>query len=1729
MILALNNFPHLVLGRSLRGQTKLLTAAVATLVVFGALAAARSYLSVAPAPDRQTTFQRARLSERASLRAAGRGASGLSLRDGHELLSAYKGPAELQRALAQNEAHARSLASADFDEDGVSDLAGGYAYGNGGIVTVHRGNADSIYANAPEAQARKANGTFTAAPFLSPALAIEIATPADFLGAGDFDADGHWDIVSASRGSESLWFLAGDGKGNFGAGREVSLGGHLTAFETGEINRRDGLTDIVVGVVGPRGNEALVFEGSEGALKSKPEAFDLPASATSFALGQFGEHYAFDLAIAAGNELVLVEGRDRKLSLSGKERAEVSTAQRSSRAFDFTLRSIAAGNFGGDLREDLALLAEDGDLHFLNQTAMRSGGKTSARPLRKWPLESGPDYSWPGATQLLCARVTSAAWDDLVVLDTSGRQLQVISRGSNNKNETQKGLEAATLPALGITSLAVDGEPLAALPMRLDVDGLSDLVVLQSGSAAATVVPATLQSKAVTQGTNMAEAVGVFSNPTTININNTPPTPVKATPYPSTITIAGQTGTINKLRVRLNNFYHSSTQNVDVLLVGPTGQTTILMSDVMGSVGSLSPLLLTFDDQAASFLGAPIVSGSYKPTDVSSSPADSFPSPAPAGPYVATLAGFAGTNPNGNWDLYIVDDAGIFGPGAINGGWSLIIDDPPPLTFVVINTNDSGPGSLRQAILDANFNPGADIISFSIPGSGPHTITPASALPDITDVVTIDGTTQPGFQGAPVIEIDGTNTGPFAGTMKGLLNLKAGNSVVRGLVINRYNTDAIALLNVGNNIIEGNFIGTDVTGTLDRGNQLTDGIAIDTPNNLIGGTTTAARNLISGVAQAVVIAGPGQNLVQGNLIGTNINGNAPLRNSHTGVTTRSVPGSPNNVVGGTVAGARNIISRSGSAVDFVYSGSQGNLVQGNFIGTDLTGTVSLTDITGTGNGVVVSFTATNNTIGGTTPAARNVISGNLIGAEVTEESSTGNLLQGNFIGTDVNGTAKLANQTGVFLLFSAVANTIGGAVDGARNIISGNTIYGIQVGQVNRTTTFSNLIQGNYIGTDVSGNNPLGNGRSAFFDDAGIVIPANATGDRIVGNRIAYNKGHGIRITNVSGSDSPGIRIEIVENLIYANEGLGIDLGNSGITPNDPLDADDGPNLLQNFPQLTSFTGSVASGLEASIKGATHDGIDAPGGKPVSAEAVTVNGTLNSAPNTAFTVHWYFSGDSQCVTNQASSRPLATGRIPSVTTDASGNAPFAFPFDFPTGINSGIINCTATDPQGNTSEFSACLPVSQPISLPVIQFSTSSFSKSESGPSTNITVTRTGDTAGASAVNFSTGNNSYVPCNQINGTAVQNCDFILSSGTLNFAAGQASRTFPIIILEDLYVEGDETIGLTLSSPSGAVLGPLSAATLTLVDNDSGTPTTNPLDDPQFYVRQHYYDFLGRPPDDGGLAFWTNEITQCGTNQACINERRVAVSNAFFFEQEYQQTASYVFLLYRAAYGNDQPFPNPDFFDPNVSAALKVEAKKLPRYLSFVRDRAQVVGGSNLAQTQLALANAFVQRQEFKDKYPPLSLITGQQFVDAVLATIQGASGVTLASADRNALITHHTNGERGLVMFHLANDYWNGCHRLSPPLTAPCVPAGFGTAVDNRPFIDAEYNRSFVASQYFGYLRRDGDIGGFMFWLTEVSKSPPRNVPRQRAMVCSFMTSTEYQHRLSPVATHNNSECPPPP
>ena len=243
--------------------------------------------------------------------------------------------------------------------------------------------------------------------------------------------------------------------------------------------------------------------------------------------------------------------------------------------------------------------------------------------------------------------------------------------------------------------------------------------------------------------------------------------------------------------------------------------------------------------------------------------------------------------------------------------------------YTVTNTGDEGGGTLRQAIEDANINAGPDQIVFSIPGAGPHTISPLSSFPDIVDTVSIDATTEPDFAGSPIVELDGTNAGAsFA------LRLAPGSdgSEIRGLVINRFQDDAI-YVESSSNTIAGNYVGTDITGLVAAGNS--DGITLlnGASNNIIGGLTTADQNVLSGNADnGLTIADPGSsaNQVLGNLIGLGVDGTSVVGNGAAGVSLTL--GADGNFIGGDVAGARNIISGNVDGITITGPPTSNNVV-----------------------------------------------------------------------------------------------------------------------------------------------------------------------------------------------------------------------------------------------------------------------------------------------------------------------------------------------------------------------------------------------------------------------------------------------------------------------------------------------------------------------------------------------------------------------------------------------------------------------------------------------------------------------------------------------------------------------------------------------------------------------------------------------------------------------------------
>ncbi|HKP04933.1 MAG TPA: hypothetical protein VJU77_16390 [Chthoniobacterales bacterium] len=574
-------------------------------------------------------------------------------------------------------------------------------------------------------------------------------------------------------------------------------------------------------------------------------------------------------------------------------------------------------------------------------------------------------------------------------------------------------------------------------------------------------------------------------------------------------------------------------------------------------------------------------------------------------------------------------------------------------TYIVTTLSDTGPGSLAQAILDANSHPNAsasdrDRIHFAIPGSGVQTILALEPFPAITDPVVIDGFTQAGAlpNSNPVgqglnaslkVELDGN----FISFLGSALMITGGNTTVRGLIINRFDS-GITCQGGSGNTIQGNFIGTDPTGTfapivgtLAREPRQINGVVLDNCRaSRIGGQQPAERNLIAGNEYYdTYITGPGatDNIVEGNLLGTKASGMAVLQGAGGyGVYLENAASA--NLIGGTALAARNVLSSSestgGNYIGVNFAGAKdgnlatfGNLVKGNFFGLDVTGK-GIVDTEGTPTGIGIIVTGHHNVIGGTEPGARNVISGNrvggiIIGGALDGEEATENVIQGNFIGTDESGVLPLGNgRYGVEFNFLAHDNLLGGTEPGA-----GNRIAFTSAGPIDF---------------------PAGTGIAVY---QGFNSVPSATGNAILGN------------------------------LVYGNEELGIDLGTDHPTSNDPGDTDTGANNLQNYPELTSAD--------------------------FEANTVRIRGALNSMATQSYRVEFF--GDSVADPSGFGEAKVFLGAA-NVLTGPDGTATLDFAWPCPAGLRT--VTATATDSGGNTSEFCRNLSVAGTPAPQVLNIST---------------------------------------------------------------------------------------------------------------------------------------------------------------------------------------------------------------------------------------------------------------------------------------------------------------------------------------------------------------------------------------------------------------------------------------
>ena len=1091
---------HKVLTPRRTARGPLTQAVVAATCCWFILAAVEANAIKQPRRNFANPAKQMALTNRVSSPMGGQEAASLQLKTEAAMRPLYRGPAELKKLLEDNLAEPRALAIADFDEDGTPDLIGAYAGLNYGVLTLAKGNADAVFPNSPEAQQHKSAGKFSELPFFPSTAVFACPEIPDFIGAGDFDADGHMDVLAARRGSRLLYLLTGNGSGKLNRARALEVPGAITSVQTGEINRVDGLADIAVSVKGPEGPALVIFQGRAGAWKTGAETVALPEEAVALAFIEAGDDYLMDVAVAAGPLLVLIHGRDKEAQTPTHNSQAAARASIETRAFSLPITALAVGDFLGSHRPCVSVLLQDGSLHTLSIPEGAGSLHGASRRLEDWHGRSVMQSTWTESARLVRARFSGRPADDLIVIDSTTARLDVV------KLEALRG-EAAIASSADqrLSKLVLESAPSAVQPMRLNADALTDLVILRKGASAPVVM----------------------------------------------MTVTG-------------------------------------------------------------------------------------------------------------------------------------------MTFTVTNTNSSGPGSLTQAIIDANANPGLDLIAFNIPGPGLHIIEPTAPSnpmprPSITDPVIIDGTTQPGYAGEPLIGLRGNEFEQVG------LHITGGNTTIRALdfanfigpTLDTSVGHAIFLNGNGNNIIEANVIGPGNNSGV-RG--------FNSRDNLIGGTVPAARNIISGNVVAGIFLGQrlvddSRAVIQGNFIGTDKTGTAAIPN-RIGVRVFGF-----SVIGGTSSTARNLISGNSSS-SFAVQATNFNTIQGNFIGTDVTGTQALPN----GGGVDLD-SAFGATLGGPVAGARNIISGNL-GTAVSVFEAGPAIIENNFIGTDVTGTRRLGNGGDGVIVLTFAAN-----VRVRNNVISANGGRGVRI-------NFSTLafIENNLIGTDVTGTLPMGNARegvSLSFDVApvtgnticangshgvlteganeirgnfigtnsrgtlglgniGAGVHANGFRDRIggelasEGNTIAFNNGNGVEIVNFGISTGT----LIMSNSIFANGGLGIDLGIDGPTANDPCDADD----FTNYPVLTSA---------------------------ISFTSRAVHGVLTGAANTTYRLQFF--ANAACDPSGFGEGQRLVGTF-TVTTNASCQASFVV--TLAASAQSGqSITATATDPRGDTSEFSRCVTLVTPQAM----------------------------------------------------------------------------------------------------------------------------------------------------------------------------------------------------------------------------------------------------------------------------------------------------------------------------------------------------------------------------------------------------------------------------------------------
>ena len=478
-----------------------------------------------------------------TVQAAGRDTPFFKLEEGREIAVEYRGDGALIEALRSGAAQSRSLAWADFDGNGTPDVVAGYSFNGVGMVTLQRGNPDA-YAPADDSAFVRMQQGYNPESLLPFADVYPVAVPADFLAAGNFDNNSEKDILFAAKGG-GLYLMAGDGKGGFGVPQQIALPGLVTAMAAGEFRAADGFTDVAVGVSGQAGNSLLIFDdavdGFANALVQQP----LAGLATAIEFGGFDDDPFMDVAVAGGSEILVVHGWGRKENNAAEshvERVEVGTV----------LRGLAVGEFAWDRegRSEIAALSDDGTVHIVQnakldtrpyseaEAAERTRGKRRPTGIGSQDVESVPSWQPARATgwtessrftassfagvssvaakPLLRTNLSYRETDDLLLMGESQRKLEIVHPIAPTDAAVA---EVSAAGDLTRSILDMESAPVAVLPLPRKLNGVRDVVVLDSASTAPNILPNPPNTTIVVDRTDdtLAAAATVCDN---INNNN---------------------------------------------------------------------------------------------------------------------------------------------------------------------------------------------------------------------------------------------------------------------------------------------------------------------------------------------------------------------------------------------------------------------------------------------------------------------------------------------------------------------------------------------------------------------------------------------------------------------------------------------------------------------------------------------------------------------------------------------------------------------------------------------------------------------------------------------------------------------------------------------------------------------------------------------------------------------------------------------------------------------------------------------------------------------------------------------------------------------------------------------------------------------------------------------------------------------------------------------------------